>query len=85
MVVIKRVDCMCMLAREYSNVESDTSLISEKYYKWQVRTLSDEQGFFAKYLHAFVSVFQNKCHLKHFNCLSILRNRYNPIDNRYRL
>ena len=27
--------------------------------------------------------FQNKCHLKRFNCLSILRNRYNPMKNRY--
>ena len=31
------------------------------------RARSDEQGFFAKYLHAFVSVFQNKCHLKRFS------------------
>ena len=42
-----------------------------------------EQSLFAKYLHAFVSDFQNKCHFKCFNCLSILRNRYNHMKNRY--
>ena len=44
-----------------------------------LRTRFHEQSLFAKYLHAFVSDFQNKCHLKCFNCLSILRNRYNPM------
>ena len=51
--------------------------------KAQVRARFHEQSLFAKYLHAFVSDFQNKCHLKCFNCLSILRNRYNPMKNRY--
>ena len=46
------------------------------------RARLDEQGFFAKYLHALVSVFQNNCDLKRFNFLSILRNRYNPMKNR---
>ena len=46
-----------------------------------IRARSDEQGFFAKYLHAIVSGFQNKYHLNRFNCLSILRNRYNPMKN----
>ena len=53
------------------------------FYQAQLlRARSDEQGFFAKYLHAFVSVLQNKCHLNHFNYLSILSNRYNPMKNR---
>ena len=48
-------------------------------YSFEFRARSDELGSFAKYLHAFVSVFQNKCHLKSFNCLSILRTGYNPM------
>ena len=44
-----------------------------------IRASFHEQSLFAKYLHAFVSDFQNKCHLQCFICLPILRNRYNPM------
>ena len=52
-------------------------------YSFTLRARFHEQSLFAKYLHAFVSDFQNRCRLKCFNCLSILRNRYNPMKNRY--
>ena len=45
----------------------------------RIRARSDEQGFFAKYFHTFVSVFQINVIEKRLNCLSILRNRYNPM------
>ena len=48
------------------------------FQSWLLRARFHGQSLFAKYLHALVSDFQNICHLKCFNCLSILRNRYNP-------
>ena len=66
------------------NLYSGVAKLSRFMHDWYMPRFH-EQSLFAKYLHAFVSDFPNKCHLKCFNSISILRNRYNPMKNRYNI
>ena len=68
------------LLQKYKNEKQKQDSVS---HELALRARFHEHSLFAKYLHTFVSDFQNKCHLKCFNCLSILKNRYNPMKNRY--
>ena len=78
------LQCVGMGTLGCVKANSSIEMQSCRMFLFPIRARFHEQSLFAKYLHAFVSVFPNKCHLKCFKCLSILRNRYNPMKNRYR-